>query len=421
MRGLWLAMCGLTLFGATALSAAECPGNPDALGTSRTLVVDPTEHPRLGSMQYRESLPLEDHEVVITFDDGPLPPRSTRILEILGHECVKATYFMVGKMARSFPDMVRRIHEAGHTIGTHSYSHPFTFHKMSLDKARFEIDEGIASVTWALGDGTAPAPFFRIPGLLRADGVERFLASQHIQVWSADFPADDWTKISPAQVYSRALQRIEANHRGILLLHDIQPRTVEALPYLLRELKRRGYRIVHVVPATPDQPKTATDPRQWIMHARQIWPQTPIYAEEEPELPAPSPASFGFDGPFDSRSLIHAPGRRPRTALAHGQVPIPPVSVWPRGLDDTPDVTAMPGRPQLPAPSPQSFGYPGDAPTPWLPHKASFDVVPVTDGAGNDIRRLLESLPPEDPPTGSAPPQLRGPITTTIMPRGAYP
>ena len=82
---------------------AECPGNPDALGTSRTIVVDPVEHPRLGSMQYRESLPLEDHEVVLTFDDGPLPPRTNHILDILAHECVKATFFLVGQMATTYP------------------------------------------------------------------------------------------------------------------------------------------------------------------------------------------------------------------------------------------------------------------------------------------------------------------------------
>src|SRR5215813_4307561 len=123
MRNVLAALCGLIVFGPVLASAAECPGNPDALGTSRTIVVDPAEHPRLGSMQYRESLPLEDHEVVLTFDDGPLPPRSTRVLEILASECVKATYFLVGRMARSFPDMVRRIKAEGHTIGTHSESH----------------------------------------------------------------------------------------------------------------------------------------------------------------------------------------------------------------------------------------------------------------------------------------------------------
>jgi peptidoglycan/xylan/chitin deacetylase (PgdA/CDA1 family) len=443
MRGLLAAVCGLTLFGAAVAGAAECPGNPDALGTSRTIVVDPAEHPRLGSMQYHDSLPLQDHEIVLTFDDGPLPPRSTRALEILAHECVKATFFIVGRMAHSFPEVVRRIHDAGHTIGTHSYSHPFTFHRMSLERAQLEINEGIAAVTSALGDGTGPAPFFRVPGLLRAEGVEHYLASRHIQVWSADFPADDWLRIGPAQVYARALQRIEANHKGILLLHDIQPRTVEALPYLLRELKRRGYRIVHVVPATPDRPKTATDPRQWVMHANQTWTPAPIFVEAEPELPAPSPASFGFDTAFNSSSVIHGPTHRPRALLTRGQVPLPPVSTWPRGLGAIPELPALLDGPLLPAPNPHSFGYPGDGPAPWVARKASWDVVPETTGAGNDISRLLESLPAEDvpalderqrkppqildslpaddTPTGSVPMQLRGPIANAIMPRGPFP
>src|SRR5579864_7381647 len=92
------ALWGSMFLAPTLATAAECPGNPDVLGTSRTLVVDPAEHPRVGSMQYHESLPLEDHEVVITFDDGPLPPRSTQVLDILEHECVKATFFLIGKM-----------------------------------------------------------------------------------------------------------------------------------------------------------------------------------------------------------------------------------------------------------------------------------------------------------------------------------
>jgi peptidoglycan-N-acetylglucosamine deacetylase len=436
MRALRLAICGLALpvalLGASgARAAVDCPGNPDALGVSRTIVVDPTEHPRLGTMQYRETLPLQDHEVVLTFDDGPLGARSAKVLETLAHECTKATYFMVGKMARAYPDMVRRIRDAGHTIGTHSYSHPLTFHKMSIEKAQFEINEGIASVAWALGDGTGPVPFFRIPGLLRADGVERYLASRHLQVWSADFPADDWLKISPAQVYARALKYIEANHRGILLLHDIQAKTVEALPYLLRELKRRGYRIVHIVPASTDQPKTATNPSEWIMHARQTFPQAPIFVETEPELPAPSPASFGFDSALDPRSLVHAPPRRPRTALLRGQAPTPPVSIWPRGLEELTLPPRLQDRPQLPAPSPESFGYPGEVrgpAVPSAPRKASFDVVPETTGSAKDLRKLLDTLVPEEGPTGavppltpSSPPQLRGPIATTTMPRGAYP
>src|SRR5262249_16501942 len=305
-------------------------------------------------------LPLEDHEIVITFDDGPLPPRSTQVLDILEHECVKATYFIIGKMARNFPDTVRRIRDAGHTIGTHSYSHPLTFHRMSLERAEFEINEGIASVASALGDGTGPAPFFRIPGLLRAEGVERYLASRNIQVWSADFLADDWLRIGPTQVYSRALQRIEADHKGILLLHDIQARTVEALPHLLRELKRRGYKGVHVVPATPDRPKTATDPRQWVMHARAS-PRTPIFIETEPELPAPNPVSFGFEMASNSFSFLHAApfvgGQtwQPHALLARANDSLPPVSPWPRGFEVMPDAPSLSNRPQLQALSLQSL------------------------------------------------------------------
>ena len=112
-----------SVIAAGSASAADCPGNPGALGTSRTLVVDPREHPRIGTMQYAETLPLQDHEVVLTFDDGPLPPHSTQVLDILAAQCVKATFFIIGRMARDFPEGVRRVRDAGHTIGTHSQNH----------------------------------------------------------------------------------------------------------------------------------------------------------------------------------------------------------------------------------------------------------------------------------------------------------
>ena len=79
----WAALC-LGLFIGIApqqASAADCPGHPGALGTSRTLVVDPRQHPRIGVMQYPETLPLQDHEVVLTFDDGPLPRNSNSPLQ----------------------------------------------------------------------------------------------------------------------------------------------------------------------------------------------------------------------------------------------------------------------------------------------------------------------------------------------------
>src|SRR3954452_9547973 len=263
-----LAVFGILSASVAALpaSAADCPGNPGALGTSRTLVVDPKEHPRIGTMQYDETLPLQDHEVVLTFDDGPLPPHSGKVLDILASECVKATFFIIGRMARSFPDGVRRVRDAGHSIGTHTQNHPLSMNRMPVERARQEIDDGIASTKAALGEGGGLAPFFRIPGLLRADAVEDYLASQGIQIWSADFPADDWHHISANRVFDIAMRRLEAKGKGILLLHDIQGRTVSALPRILETLKARGYRIVHVMPTTPEQPKTPTEPRDWHLH-----------------------------------------------------------------------------------------------------------------------------------------------------------
>jgi peptidoglycan-N-acetylglucosamine deacetylase len=250
---------------AASAGTPACPGHPDAIGTSRTLVVDPAEHRLVGTMQYRESLPLEDKEVVLTFDDGPIPPRTTAILDILAANCVKATFFTVGQMAKAHPETLKRIHAEGHTIGTHTQTHPMRFRHLSDEKAQQEVESGIASAAAALNDPSAVAPFVRFPGLGRTDAIEDYLKSRSLMTWSADFPADDWWPISGKTVMQRALDRLEAKGKGILLLHDIHDRTVDALPGLLRELKARGYRIVHVVPATPDRPKTPTVSAQWML------------------------------------------------------------------------------------------------------------------------------------------------------------
>jgi peptidoglycan-N-acetylglucosamine deacetylase len=323
----------LTCMSAQAASAADCPGHPDALGTSRTLVVDPREHPRIGTMQYPETLPLGDHEVVLTFDDGPLPRNSNQILEILASQCVKATFFTIGHMAQAYPEGVRKLRDAGHSIGTHSQDHPLTMNRMSLERAKQEIDDGIASVKTALGDDAALAPFFRIPGLLRADGVEDYLASQGIQVWSADFPADDWRHISSSRVYDLAIKRLEETGRGILLLHDIQPRTVAALPRILDELKARGYRIVHVVPATSELPATPTEPQQWQLHppseneAISHWPKIPNFAFADADMlaaPALTDVALGDGQLMDLAQPFDRTRRRTRG------VPLPQQAPWPR-------------------------------------------------------------------------------------------
>jgi peptidoglycan-N-acetylglucosamine deacetylase len=347
----WAALC-LGLLACTAAqsgSAADCPGHPDALGTSRTLVVDPKEHPRIGTMQYAETLPLRDHEVVLTFDDGPLPRNSNQILDILASQCVKATFFIIGRMAQAYPEGVRKVHDAGHSIGAHSQNHPLSMNRMSIERAKQEIDDGIASVKSALGDDAALAPFFRIPGLSRAEAVEDYLASQGIQTWSADFPADDWRHISSSRVYDIAMKRLEDKGRGILLLHDIQARTVAALPRILRELKARGYRIVHVVQATSELSATPTEPQQWQLHppsetvAISHWPKIPNFVFTGADtLPAPSLSDLDW-------MTLAEPSDRTRR-LVRG-VPLPRQAPWPRQSPLALDSTAI----ALPVPAQSIF------------------------------------------------------------------
>ena len=232
-----------------AAMAGDCPGNPDALGTSRTITIDPAEYQRLGTTNYKQTLPLEDHEVVLTFDDGPIPPHTNEVLDTLKAQCVKATFFVVGEMVRAHPDTLRREYNEGHTIGTHTDHHPF-MHRLTPEKAKKEIADAILSAEQALGDKSAVAPFFRFPYLDVTSADENIALQMGLSIWSIDFNGSDWTFITPEKVAALSLKRLEEKKKGILLLHDIHDRTAKALPIILSELKKRGYRIVHVVPAT---------------------------------------------------------------------------------------------------------------------------------------------------------------------------
>jgi peptidoglycan/xylan/chitin deacetylase (PgdA/CDA1 family) len=256
----------ITLFGcilagvSVSASAETCSGNTDALGTSRVLTINPDEFTLLGTIQYEQTLPLKDHEVVLTFDDGPLPPYTNIILDTLASQCVKATYFLVGQMAHAYPSVVRRIYNEGHTIGTHSEHHPRAFERLSMRRVEREVDDGINSVTAALGDAKALSPFFRVPGFGSTNAIERFLEGKHLVVWSADVDTDDWWRGStPEAIVQRAMQRLNSKGRGIILMHDIHNKTAMALPILLKELKANGYNVVHVV-AEGERPTSIPEP-----------------------------------------------------------------------------------------------------------------------------------------------------------------
>jgi peptidoglycan-N-acetylglucosamine deacetylase len=374
-------------FFAASAAWAECPGRPDALGVARTITLDPVAHARLGTMQYAATLPLEDKEVVLTFDDGPLPPYSSRILDILAAECTKATFFIVGRQARAFPDLVRRAHDEGHTLATHSQNHPFRFDRLTVGQVGEEIEGGFASTAAALGDENAVAPFFRVPGLRTSAQTEDYLAARAVSLWSADVTADDWRHISAKQVMQRALDRLERKGKGVLLLHDIQPATALALPGLLQALKARGYRIVHVVPSGPARPKTIiTEPEQWVQQApsKRAWPRIVETAAARPELPVASPQSFGWPGLFQVKSLVATKLVRLKLTRRPGYQSVSIVDThWPGSLPAHP---AEASGSFLPVPSPQSFGIPH----PYGPHIA----LPVADEGASKSTAANQAGPP---------------------------
>ncbi|MCG8561796.1 MAG: polysaccharide deacetylase family protein [Hyphomicrobiales bacterium] len=234
------------------VAANECPGNPDALGVSRVLEVDTSGGPRLGRLQYGQTLDLEPKEVVLTFDDGPHPRYTRRILKALDRECVKATFFPVGVWARQIPHVLRLVAERGHTVGTHTWSHPLHLGRLSFASAQQQIEKGIAAIETALG--RPPAPFFRFPGLNHTRKLKDYLGTRDTAVFSCDIATDDWRGIGPRTILRRTLARLRRKGRGIVLFHDTKSSTAKALPKLLRALKQGGYRIVHIVPREAPAP-----------------------------------------------------------------------------------------------------------------------------------------------------------------------
>ncbi len=235
------------------VAAAECPGNANALGTERVLTVDPAAVPRVGRKQFPTTLPLAPNEIVLTFDDGPWPATTARVLDALKSECVLATFFLVGRNTVANPALARRTLAEGHTVGYHSYSHP-RLDQMALARAETDIDRGFAAVDTVLygaAQSTPVTPFFRFPYFASNKGLLDRLFERKIAVFGADLWAADWIPMTPAEELHQIMQQLAVTKGGILLLHDTHRHTAATVPMLLRELKRRHFRVVHVVP--PDR------------------------------------------------------------------------------------------------------------------------------------------------------------------------
>ncbi|WP_049767742.1 polysaccharide deacetylase family protein [Parvibaculum lavamentivorans] len=244
----------------TATAAALWTAPPAAAAAAHTCQTEtpvigvPTKGgPAYGGMQYPRMVGLGPKEVALTFDDGPDPKTTRRILDILDRHCVKATFFMVGIYAERHPEIVREVAARGHTIGTHTWSHPNNLRPFSATQAQREIRRGFAAVEAALSrapeeDRNRLAPFFRFPGLNDSKSLIEWLGQRNVATFSCEFGADDWKSISSAQVRIRAIRNIASVGRGILILHDTKPRTAEMLSDFIMAMRQQGYSFVQMVP-----------------------------------------------------------------------------------------------------------------------------------------------------------------------------
>ena len=225
------------------VALSGCPGNPNALGISRVVEIDTTGGPGFGFEHFKDHDFLRANEVVLTFDDGPWPKNTPAVLEALAAHCLKATFFPIGEHAMWHPEILKQVAAAGHTIGTHTWSHP-DLTKKSFAEAKDEIEKGVSAVHLAVGGPTAP--FFRFPDLRHPPQMVTYLGGRNIAIFSTDIDSFDFKLHKPEQVINSVMAKLATHGKGIILMHDFQRATSEALPELLNQLKAKGYRVVHM-------------------------------------------------------------------------------------------------------------------------------------------------------------------------------
>jgi peptidoglycan/xylan/chitin deacetylase (PgdA/CDA1 family) len=234
-----------------AMPKTAC-ANPDALGVSRIVEVDTTGGPGFGFEHFKQLDFLADKEVVLTFDDGPWPANTPAVLKALADECTKAVFFPIGKHATYHPEILKQVAAAGHSVGAHTWSHAnLNGKKMTEQQATDEVEKGFSAVKLALG--APPSPFFRFPQLQHNPAAMAHLASRNVAVFSCDLDSFDFKAKDASQIVNTVMTKLEKQGKGIILMHDFQKHTAEALPTLLRRLKAGGYKVVQMKAKAPLQ------------------------------------------------------------------------------------------------------------------------------------------------------------------------
>jgi peptidoglycan/xylan/chitin deacetylase (PgdA/CDA1 family) len=238
---------------AAAQPARAACNNPNALGVGRTVEIDTTGGPGFGFEHFKQLDFLRDHEVVLTFDDGPWPLNTPSVLKTLADECTTGIFFSIGKHATYYPEILKQVYAAGHTIGSHTWSHAtLTNKKLNEQQRKDEIEKGFSAVKWALG-GASPSPFFRFPALQHPPEMVTYLGERNIAMFSCDLDSFDFKASKPQQVIDVTMKKLDKLGKGIILMHDFHKHTAEALPDLLKKLKAGGYKVVAMKAKAPVQ------------------------------------------------------------------------------------------------------------------------------------------------------------------------
>src|SRR3984885_11171760 len=237
---------------APAPAKAAC-ANPDALGIARVVEIDTTGGPGFGFEHFKQLDFLRDKEVVLTFDDGPWLVNTPSVLKTLADQCTTGIFFSIGKPATYYPEILKQVLAAGHTVGSHTWSHAtLTNKKLTEQQRKDEIEKGFSAVKWALG-GVSPAPFFRFPALQHPPEMVTYLGTRNIAMFSCDLDSFDFKARNPQQVIDVTMKKLDKLGKGIILMHDFHKHTAEALPALLRKLKAGGYKVVQMKAKAPVQ------------------------------------------------------------------------------------------------------------------------------------------------------------------------
>ncbi len=224
-------------------AAANC--KPGALGVARTVEIDTTGGPGFGFEHFKQHDFLRDKEVVLTFDDGPWLNTTAAVVKALADECVRATFFIIGKHATYYPEILRQVAAGGHSVGSHTWSHQ-DLSKKTVEEAKAEVEKAVSAIRWALGDQGQQTPFFRFPALRHPPEMVTYLGERNIAIFSTDLDSFDFKLRKPDAIIKAVMTKLQKHGKGIVLMHDFQAGTAQAVPQLLAELKAGGYKIVHM-------------------------------------------------------------------------------------------------------------------------------------------------------------------------------